>query len=279
MPVNPINVISTIARHELRIILRNRWISAYAAVFALLTLAISYFGLAVIEYTGFQGFERTSVSLLNLILYIVPLCSMLAAVQSLTKEGGTTDQLFTEPITRTEIVVGKFLGVSIANILALLIGFGVSGVLIGLKTGMSGIADYLVLVGFTSLLSFVFVALASFTTILLKRTVKAYAAVLVMWFAMVIFFDLLIIGLTFLLPEGYANKVAFFGLFLNPVSASRVSVLILIAGKEVLGVAGAELMRAIGGVSQAVVSLFSSLIVWVVLPMFLSVTVLKKQDL
>ncbi len=100
-------IVGTIARQELRIILRNRWIMFYSAIFAVLTLAVSYFGLAVIEFTGFQEFNRTAVSLLNLVLYIVPLATMLMAVQSCRTEGGATDQLFAEPVTLTEIVLGQ----------------------------------------------------------------------------------------------------------------------------------------------------------------------------
>ncbi len=266
-------------RHELRIVLRNRWVLLYAAIFAVLATAVSYFGLAVVELTGLQGFERTSISLLNLVLYIVPLASMLMAVQSFSREGGATEQLFCEPVSRAEIVTGKLAGLGVANVLATVLGFGFTGVLIAARVGIAGFRSYLVLVGFTILIAFVFTSLSAMLTILMNRTNRAYAVVLVVWFLLVLLFDLMVIGLSFLLPEGYANRVAFTGLFLNPVDAARVGTLLAVAGKEVFGVAGAQLVRSLGSVPLAISLLCLSLAAWIALPALAGTQVLKRRDI
>lgn len=274
-----LRIVGVIARQELRIILRNRWIMFYSAIFAVLTLAVSYFGLAVIEFTGFQEFNRTAVSLLNLVLYIVPLATMLMAVQSFRTEGGATDQLFAEPVSLTEIVLGKMTGLVGAHVLATVLGFSFTGVLVGAKVGTRGMSSYLTLVGFTILVGIVFVAVASMLTILARRGNRAYAVVLVAWFAMVLLFDLLIIGLGFVLPETMANRTAFAGVFLNPIDATRVATLLAVSGKEMFGPAGAQLVRSLGGVSQAVTLLVSVLVVWIAVPTAVGTVSLSRQDL
>lgn len=274
-----LRIVGIIARQELRIILRNHWIMFYSAIFAVLTLAVSYFGLAVIEFTGFQEFNRTAVSLLNLVLYIVPLATMLMAVQSFRTEGGATEQLFAEPVTLTEIVLGKMSGLIGAHILATVLGFSFTGVLVGAKVGMRGMSSYLALVGFTILVGIVFVAVASMLTILARRGNRAYAIVLVAWFAMVLLFDLLIIGLSFVLPETIANRTAFAGVFLNPIDATRVATLLTISGKEMFGPAGAQLVRSLGGIPQAVTFLVSVLVVWIAIPTAVGTVSLSRQDL
>ncbi|MHC4224541.1 MAG: ABC transporter permease [Planctomycetota bacterium] len=258
--------VATIARHELRIVLRSRWVAVYALVFAALTLAVSYFGLTIIEFTGFQEFDRTAVSLLNLILYVVPLATMLMAVQSFREEGGATDQLFTEPVTKGEIVLGKLAGLSMAH-------------LVGIEVGDRGLESYLVLVGFTVLVGMVFLALSALLAILSGRRGRAYAVVLVAWFFLVLLFDLLIIGLSFILPEAWANRVAFLGVFLNPVDATRVATMLAIAGKELFGPAGAQLVRGLGGVPQAVVLLCLTLAAWIGIPAVAATITLDRQDL
>jgi Cu-processing system permease protein len=274
-----VNIVAAIARQELRIILRSRWIVAYSAIFAVLTLAASYFGLAVIEFTGFQEFNRTAVSLLNLVLYIVPLATMLMAVQSFRTEGGATDQLFAEPVTMTEIVLGKLSGLVSAHVLATVLGFSFTGVLVGAKVGTLGISSYLALVGFTILVGIAFLAVSSMLTILAHRGSRAYAIVLVAWFAMVLLFDLVIIGLSFVLPEAMANRTAFAAVFLNPVDATRVATLLAISGREMFGPAGAQLVRLLGGVPQAIAMLLSALVVWILLPTAIAVVSLSRQDL
>ncbi len=270
--------LAVIARQELRVLLRSRWVVAYAAVFAVLAFGVSYFGLAVVEYTGFQSFDRTAVSLLNLVLYLVPLASMLMAVQSFRPEGGVTEQLLAEPATRAEIVFGKLLGLVGAHLLATLLGFGFTGALIAVKVGTLGLPAYLAVVGYTLLIGAVFLALASLLTLLARRGIRAYALILVAWFVLVLLFDLVVLGATFLLPEVWANRLALFAVFANPVDAARVAALLTVAGREVFGAAGAQLTRALGGTGAAAALLTAVLVVWAVVPAVAAAVTLRRQD-
>lgn len=268
-----------IARQELRIGLRNRWVPVYAVVFAVLTGAVSYFGLSVIEFTGFQGFERTTVSLLNLVLYIVPLAAMLMTVQSFSSEGGATDQLFTEPVSRSEIVAGKLAGVAGAITLATLLGFGLPAALIARYAGTGGLGSYLILVAYTVLLATVFCSIAALVTIAMRRSLRAYAAVLTVWFVLLLLYDLVVIGITFLLPEGYANRTAIWCMFFNPVDSTRVATLMATAGKEVYGLAGALLTRRLHGETRAIITLTLAICAWAYFPARYAARILRRQDI
>ena len=274
-----LRTLGVIARQELRVLLRSRWVLAYAAVFGVLTFGVSYFGLAVVEFTGFQSFDRTAVSLVNLVLYVVPLAAMLMAVQSFRPEGGVTEQLLAEPVTRAEIVLGKLAGLAGAHLLATLLGFGFTGALIAVKVGTSGLPAYLAVVGYTLLVGVVFQALGCLLTLAARRGLRAYALVMVAWFVLVLLFDLLVIGATFLLPEAWANRLALAALFANPIDAARVATLLSVAGKEMFGPAGAQLARALGGTAPATVLLTAVLVVWVLVPAGLATAVLRRQDL
>lgn len=271
-------LLAVIARQELRVLLRSRWVVFYAAVFAALTSGVSYFGLAVVEFTGFQSFDRTAVSLLNLVLYIVPLATMLMAVQSFRPEGGVTEQLLAEPATRAEIVLGKLAGLAGAHVVATLLGFGFTGALIAVKVGTAGLGAYLAVVGFTLLVGLVFLALGSLLTLLARRGLRAYALVMVTWFVLVLLFDLLVIGGTFLLPERWANNLAVGALFANPVDATRVATLLTVAGKELFGPAGAQLTRTLGGAAPATALLIAVLVVWILVPATAAIAALRRQD-
>jgi Cu-processing system permease protein len=274
-----VRTISTLAAYELRIVLRSRWVAAYAIVFAALAFAVSYFGLAVIEFTGLQQFDRTSVSLLNLVLYLVPLATMLMPVQSLRAEGGATDQLFAEPVSRGEVLLGKLAGLLGAHVAAAVIGFGFTGALVAVRLGTEGLSSYIVLVGFTLLIGAVFLSLSTLFTVLSGRGPRAYAVVLVAWFVLVLVFDLLVIGVSFMLPEGWANRLAIAGVFLNPVDAARVGALLAISGKELFGPAGAQLVRTLGSVSSAIALLVSALVLWAALPLAAALAVIRRQDI
>src|SRR6266496_5646221 len=117
------NAITTIARQELVINIRNRWTLVFAGVFGVLVLAISYFGLVTGGTVGFQGFARTSASLLNMVLYIVPLVALTMGTLSFSSEKSATELLFSQPVTRGEILLGKFLGLFASIFTATLVGF------------------------------------------------------------------------------------------------------------------------------------------------------------
>lgn len=271
-------ILRAVARQELRILLRSRWVLAYAAIFALLTFGVGYFGLAVIEYTGFQSLDRTAASLLNLVLYIVPLATLLMAVQSFRPEGGVTEQLLAEPVTGAEIVLGKLTGLAAAHALSVLLGFGITGALIAVRAGAGGLRAYLAVVVFTLLVGLVFLALGALLTLLARRSLKAYALVMVAWFVLVLLFDLVVIGLTFAVPERWANRLALGALFANPVDATRVGALLTVSGKELFGAAGAVLVRALGGTGPATALLIAALALWIAVPAALAIAALRRQD-
>ena len=135
------------------------------------------------------------------------------------------------------------------------------------------------LVGFKILVGVVFVALTSMLTILAGRGTRAYAVVLVAWFVLVLLFDLVIIGLSFALPEMWANRTTFAAVFLNPIDATRVGAMLAISGKEMFGPAGAQLVRALGGVPQAIALLVAALVAWVAVPTAVGTISLSRQDL
>ena len=274
-----LRIVCAIGRQEVRIILRNRWVLAYALILAALSFAVAYFGLAVIEFTGFQSFQRVAVSLLNLALYLIPLGAMLMTVQSFRPEGGATDQLFSEPVTVGEIVIGKTLGLMASHLLATVLGLSFTGILVGSRNSLEGLGAYLTLLAFSLLTGAVFISVAVLLSVLSHREVKAYALILVTWFFAVILYDLLVIGINFLVPEYWGNRLSTAAVFMNPVDAARVATILSICGRELFGAAGAKLVRDLGGITQAVFCLTCALVVWAVVPLAASIQALKRHDL
>ncbi len=140
------NAIFNIARLELKINIRNRWTLIFALAFAVLVVAIAYFGLVTAGTVGFQGFLRTSASLLNLVLYIVPLVALVMGTMSFTSEKNSGDLLYAQPVTRMEILIGKLAGLFASLLTSTLIGFGLGGLIIAVKAGPEGVLRYPLLV-------------------------------------------------------------------------------------------------------------------------------------
>lgn len=271
--------ITTIARQELVINIRNRWTLVFACVFGVLVLSISYFGLVSSGAVGFQGFARTSASLINMVLYIVPLVALITGTLSFTSEKSAGELLFSQPITRGEILLGKFFGLFASILTATLIGFGLAGVVIATNAGTEGSLRYPAFVAFSLLLALIFLSLSAFISSLCQRKSKALGVALFVWFFFVLFYDLLVIGLTFLLKERTANAFIFGSLFGNPVDMVRVASLMTLNGKDIFGAGGAALLKFLGGEGASVALLLVALSFWVVLPLFAAQRLLSRQDI
>lgn len=274
-----LNSIKTIARQELIVNIRNRWTLIFAVLFGALVLAISYFGLVTAGTIGFQGFARTSASLLNLVLYIVPLVALTMGCQSFTSEKSASELLFAQPVTRSEILLGKLAGLFASITTATVAGFGLAGIIIASKAGTQGAARYPVFVGLSLLLALVFLTLSALVSTICHRKSKAFGLALFLWFFFVLFYDLIIIGGTFMMKERAANQFIFASLFGNPVDMVRVAGLMALDGKEIFGAAGAALTRAMGGESASILLLVAGLIFWVIIPFGFSQRLLRRQDI
>jgi Cu-processing system permease protein len=273
------NAVTTIARQELVINVRNKWTMIFAGAFGALVLAISYFGLVTAGTIGIQGFARTSASLLNLVLYVVPLVALIMGTMSFTSEKTSSELLFSQPVTRTEILLGKLAGLFASIFTATLIGFGLAGLVIAARAGSEGVLRYPAFVGLSLLLALIFLSLSALVSALCHRKAKAFGVVLFLWFFFVLFYDLVVIGVTFALKERTANTFIFSSLFGNPVDMVRVASLIVLDGKEIFGVAGAALLKFLGGEVASVLLLMAGLTAWVVAPFALAQRLLKRQDI
>jgi len=171
----------------------------FPAAFGALSLAISYFGMVTAGAIGFQGFARTSASLLNLVLYVVPLLSLSMGVVSLTGEKASNELLFSQPVTRSEILLGKVLGLFASILTSTFFGFGVAGVVIAATGGSEGALRYPIFVGLALFHALIFVSLAALVSTFCQRKAKAFGVALFLWFFFVLFYDLLVMGGTFLL--------------------------------------------------------------------------------
>ena len=274
-----INAIVIIAKRELTISIRNKWTAVFAAVFAVLASAISYFGTMASGQISSQGFGRTSASLLSLVIYLIPLIALVMGTQSFLGVEGDSEMLFAQPISRSDVVIGKLLGTFTAIMTASLAGFGAGGVVIALRTETDDLAAYALFVGLSLMLSLIFLSLSAFISIANGRQVRAFGAALAVWFFFVIFFDLLVLGGSLLLTERTANYFIFCSLFANPVGLVRVAGMIALNGPEAFGAAGAALMKFTGGLVYGAIALAIGLFVWVLLPLLASIRLLRRQDI
>lgn len=258
---------------------RNRWVISFACLFAVLTMLIAYFGMVTSGYSGFQDFTRTAASLVNLGGFLVPLLALLLGVFSFLTNREYLEIMVTQPVSRSRVLLGKYLGLVLTVVVASAIGFGLPGIVIAVAIGVEGAQRYLQVVVYCLLLGVVFTGLSVLIALVVRRRQIAIGIALAVWVFYEVVYGVLMLATTLYLPPALLKTTLLVGLLGNPVDIVRVLSLLQVGGPHLFGPAGATLIKLAG--SGAVASLvgLTALAVWIVLPLLVAMRIFERQNL
>ncbi len=265
--------------HEFLINRRNRWVVSFAALFASLTLAVAYFGMVTSGYAGFQDFTRTAASLVNVGGFLIPLFALVLGVFSFVTHPEYLELLATQPVSRTRVLLGRYLGLSLTVLGASALGFGLPGVMIAVAAGSEGAQRYLAVIGYLSLLALAFTGIALLVTLLVHRRQIALGIALGVWVFFELAYGVIMLASTLYLPAKVLKTTLLVGLLGNPVDLARVLSLLQVGGPHLFGPAGATLVKLTGSTAVATALGLVGLLLWVVVPLLVAVRLFKRQNL
>lgn len=272
--------ILTVARKEFRDGLRNRWVLAITVMFALFALGLAYFGSAASGQVGFVSLDTTIVSLASLAIFVIPLIALLLAYDSVVgeEEQGTLLLLLSYPLSRTQLLAGKFLGHAVVLAVSSILGFGVAALTIALLTGeIAAPTLWLAFGAFilsAILLGWVFIALAYLVSVMAGEKSRAAGLALIVWFVLVLVFDLVLLGVLVATQGGVGAEYFPYLLLLNPTDVFRLA-----------NLAGFEAAQAYSGLVSAATAqlfhpslLFGVLLLWVIAPLGLASWLFNRRE-
>lgn len=268
-----------ICRQEFTLNRRNRWVVSFAVLFTVLTLLIAWFGMITSGYAGFQDFIRTSASIINLGGFLIPLFALLLGVFSFLTNAEYLDMLITQPVPRSQVLLGRYFGLVITVLGASVLGFGLPGIIIALVIGVEGALSYLLVICYSILLAIAFTGISVLITLLSGRRQIALGIALAIWIFYELLYGVLMLGMTLYFSPAVLKVVLSIGLLGNPIDIARVLSLLQVGGPHLFGPAGATLIKMTGSSFLASVVGLGGLLMWVVVPVFISIKVFKKQDL
>jgi len=269
-----------IMQKEVREALKNRWFIIYTVCFSILALLLLFFSYSREEILGVSGFGRTAASLINLVLLFVPLVSLVTGAISIPneRENGTLFYLLSHPVERSEVFTGKFLGLLVSIWVSICLGFGLSGIVVGIKGGSLGASKYLLTTLLSLLLAASLLSIGFIVSVLSKKAAKSIGISVFLWLFFLVFSDLGIMGTTIVMDLGI--KSVFVLALLNPTEVFKIAAVLNMSPRfEVLGPVGVYALRSFGR-DGTFYLLFSAMILWTVIPIvigFLAFTLLKKE--
>lgn len=258
---------------ELRDSLRNRWLWLFAAALGSLALALGQ--LALTETGGIVSFSRTLAGLINLILLLVPLLGLILGAQSLAgeRERGTLSYLLAQPLSRSELLLGKYLGLALALGVALALGFGAAGLALASTRMDAGV--YIALAGLAVLLGLAGLSLGLLLAVVARRPAVAFGLAVFVWFGLVLLADLGLMGTALALR--LRGDAIFLLALTNPLQVFKlVAVLLIRPSLDVLGPAGLYGVTSFGAwLGPLLVGL---LVAWTVVPLVMAVVVFVRRE-
>ncbi len=240
LEVGPIRVI---AAKELRDRIRNRWVAAVSLVFTAFALVIAYFGPAQQGAIGFHGIGVTIASLVSLVVYLVPLIVLILGYDAIVgeRERGSLDLLLSMPITRLELLLGKFFGLAGALCAATLTGFGLAGALLAFQLDLPSLLRYVGFVLSALLMGMAFLSMALTVSVIARDRARAGGLAVAVWFFFVLVYDLMLLSALVLTGGGITGDLVTYLLLLNPADTFRI-----------LNIFGMEEMRTLYGLATVI---------------------------
>ncbi len=247
--------------------MRSRWSYVYFAFYLALGFVLLFLN---------NDMNKAVITLMNIIIVLTPLIGTIFGVMYYYNSKEFTELLLAQPIKRSTIFTGQYLGISISLTLSLILGLGIPFLLYGLFMS-SAIFEFALLLVVGMLLNFIFVALAFNIALSNENRIKGFGYAILMWLFLAVIYDGVFLISLVVFNEYPLDKFALFTTMFNPIDLSRILILLKLDISALLGYTGAVFKKFFGTdlgffLSLAVMSL------WVVFPVWRIRTKLKRKD-
>jgi len=252
---------------EIRDAVGNRWLGGYAIVLGLLGLAAAATGIESSSGLALQAFGRTTATLMNLCLLLAPLIAVVMGAASIAgeRERGTLENLLAQPFTRRRLLAAKHGALVVSLAVATLLGFLPAGLLIAWHAGPAPLAHYMLFPIIALMAAVAMAGIGLAISVTSRSAVQAQGVAIFVWFALVLLYDLILMGTLSL--GGLPAQAVAAALVANPIDAARVlGVLTLEPDLYLLGPAGAYLTATFSRGGAALV-LAGALAAWTIVPL------------
>ena len=216
------------AWHELMERVRDRWVIVVTALFALLAVGIVVYGSTAGEAAGLV----TAPSLVTLCTFLVPLVALVLGHDAIVgeRERHTLGLLLSLPVSRSEVLLAKFLGRALALCGSIGVGLGSAAIFLG--PGQRHVV--LDLLPSTLLLGVAFLSLGLLISVLTRRHATAASLAVVAWFLLVFFYDLGLLAAMVSSDGALPQEVVAWLVSLNPAGLYRTSLFVDLMGQTAL---------------------------------------------
>ena len=272
------NSVLILAAKEFRDGLRNRWIAAATLLLAALAFTLTLVGSSPTGLLDVTPLATTVVSISSLTIFLIPLIALMLGYDAIVGESerGCLLLMLTYPVSRAEIMIGKFLGHGAILTVATVLGYGAAGA----AAAWTGSADaqswqaFAALLFSSVLLGLSFLALAYLVSVMVGERSTAAGVAVGLWLLLVVVYDLALMG-ALVAGKGSVGREVFPSLLLlNPADTYRL--FNLSAFENVRKISGLAGLSASAHFAPTVLLL--TLLAWIAVPLSAAIAIFARRE-
>ena len=273
-------IVAAIAAKEIREGFRNRWIVAITLLLGLLALTLSFLGSAPTGSTGASPLDVMVVSLSSLTIFLIPLIALLLSHDAVVGEveRGTLLLLLSYPVSRSQIILGKFAGHLVILAVATTFGYGAAGLALGAFAGGlgEGWIAFVRMIANSIGLGAAFLAIGYAVSALAPERGTAAGVAVGLWLLFALVYDMILLG-ALVVDQGTVITLSVLNmlLLLNPADVYRL--LNLVGSEDAAMFAGMSGLAADASLSGWVLLL--ALACWIAAPLALASALFSRRQL
>ena len=160
-------------------LMRSRWSYVYFTFYLILGFLLLFLN---------NDIDKAIITIMNIIIVLTPLIATIFGVMYYYNSREFTELLLAQPIKRSTIFMGQYLGIAISLTLSLALGLGIPFLLYGLSVS-AAIFDFTLLLIVGAFLNFIFVALAYNIALSTENKIKGFGYAILMWLFLAVIYD------------------------------------------------------------------------------------------
>jgi Cu-processing system permease protein len=220
--------------------------------------------------------SKVLISMTNIIIVLTPLFGILFGTIYYYNSKVFMQLRMAQALSRRSIFFGMYLGMALALCLSILVGVGVPFILYGIL-GSPDLGIFLLLILMACTLTIIFSLIAFLIAMRFDEKVKGLSISIFIWLFFAIIYD----GIFLLVLLGFKDypldKLTLSMIIFNPIDLARILILMKLDLSAMMGYTGAVLSKFLGkGMGMVYVS--SSLILWVIIPLWRLSRLSTKKD-
>ncbi|MCZ4409901.1 ABC transporter permease [Cryomorphaceae bacterium 1068] len=234
-------------------LVRSLWSLVYLVFYMVLGFVLLFLN---------NDLSKAVITLMNVIVILVPLIATIFGIMYYYNSREFTQLLLAQPVKRSSIFMGQYLGVACSLSLSLVIGLGIPFVLYGLFVS-DAIYDFLLLLVVGSFLTLIFTAFSFNIALSNENKIKGFGYAVLMWLFFAVIYDGAFLMSLIIFEEYPLDTFSLAATLFNPIDLSRTLILLKLDISALLGYTGAVFKDFFGTSLGLFLSIFT-LITWTI---------------